>query len=49
MTNLAVGHYEVTAKKDSFKVFRVPDAELTVDQALTVNMKLEARAVTKEV
>ncbi len=49
VTNLTVGHYNVTAAKDSFKTFRVSDVELTVDQVLTFNMKLEAGAVAEEV
>src|SRR5882672_3909985 len=32
MTQLPIGHYEVTIKKQGFKTFRVPDLQLTVDQ-----------------
>ena len=49
ITSLAPGAYEVVAKKASFKAFRVPSINLTVDQVLTVNASLEPGAVTEEV
>src|SRR5215471_1384839 len=49
VTNLPVGHYEVTGKKDTFRIYQVPDTELTVDQVLTLNMKLEPGTVSQEV
>ena len=40
MTDLAAGVYEVTVKKESFKLFHVASVELSVAQTLTVNVKL---------
>ena len=49
VTDLPVGPYEVTVKKDGFKVFRLPSIELTVAQSLTVDAKLSPGAATEEV
>jgi hypothetical protein len=49
VTNLAVGNYEIVAKKESFKIFRIGSTQLTVDQALTLNITLEPGAVAEEV
>jgi hypothetical protein len=47
--NLPVGHYEITAKKESFKAYHLSDIQLTVAQALGVDITLEAGTVTEEV
>jgi hypothetical protein len=47
--SLAPGAYDITAKMASFKTFHVSDIQLTVGQALTVNVELEPGAVTEEV
>jgi hypothetical protein len=47
--SLPPGAYEITAKMASFKAFHAPDIQLTVGQALTVNVGLEPGAVTEEV
>ncbi len=49
LTDLAVGSYEITVTKDSFKTFHVTAVELTVAQTVTINAKLEAGAVSEEV
>ncbi|MBS1850012.1 MAG: carboxypeptidase regulatory-like domain-containing protein [Acidobacteria bacterium] len=49
VTDLPVGVYEVTVKKASFKVYRVPNLQLTVAQAITLNPVLEAGAASEEV
>ena len=49
VTELPVGPYEVTVKKEGFKVFRLPSIELTVAQSLTVDAKLAAGAASEEV
>jgi outer membrane receptor protein involved in Fe transport len=49
MTDLAAGVYEVTVKKESFKLFHEASVELSVAQTLTVNVKLEPGATTEEV
>jgi Carboxypeptidase regulatory-like domain/TonB dependent receptor len=49
ITNLPIGAYEVTAKKDTFKAFHVPSVQLTVAEVTTVNITLEPGAVTEEV
>src|SRR5271166_3034880 len=49
LTNLSVGLYEITAKKEGFKLFRLPSIELTVAQTLTVDPKLIPGAATEEV
>lgn len=46
---LAVGHYEVAVKKGGFKVYRLNDIQLTVAQALGVDVVLVPGAVTEEV
>src|ERR1700678_920448 len=47
--DLAIGPYEITAKKDGFKLFRLPSIELTVAQTLTVDPKLSPGATNEEV
>ena len=47
--SLPPGAYEITAKMASFKAFHAPNIELTVGQALTLNIGLEPGAVTEEV
>jgi hypothetical protein len=49
LTNLAVGHYEITVKKTGFKIYRLDDVQLTVAQALGVDASLEPGTVTEEV
>ena len=49
VSNLAVGHYEVTVKMASFKTFHASDLVLTVAETLSVNVQLEPGAVTEEV
>ncbi len=49
VTDLPVGPYEVTVKKEGFKLFRLPSIDLTVAQSLTVDAKLAAGAATEEV
>jgi outer membrane receptor protein involved in Fe transport len=49
VTDLPVGPYEVTVKKEGFKLFRQPGIELTVAQAFTVDAKLVAGAASEEV
>ncbi len=49
LTNLAVGTYEVTVKKEGFKAFLLPSIELTVAQTRTVDAKLIPGAVSEEV
>ena len=49
VTNLPVGPYEITARKDGFKLFRQPSIELTVAQSLTVDPKLVPGAASEEV
>jgi hypothetical protein len=49
ISDLAVGPYEITARKDGFKLFRLPKIELTVAQTLTVDPKLSAGATSEEV
>ena len=49
VTNLQIGPYEITVKKEGFKLFRLPSIELTVAQAVTVDPKLIPGAVTEEV
>ena len=46
--DLAVGHYEVTIKKNSFKTFKVGDLEITVAKVQPVNAQLQPGAVTEE-
>jgi len=47
--NLPVGHYEITAKKDSFKAYHLGDIELTVAQVLGIEIALEPGTVSEEV
>jgi len=47
--NLPVGHYEITAKKDSFKAYHLGDIELTVAQVLGLDILLEPGTVSEEV
>ena len=47
--SLPPGVYEVTAKMASFKGFHAPDVQLTVGQALPLDIRLEPGAVTEEV
>jgi Carboxypeptidase regulatory-like domain/TonB-dependent Receptor Plug Domain len=49
LSNLSVGAYEVTVKKDGFKAFHLPSIELTVAQSLTVDPKLAPGSTTEEV
>jgi outer membrane receptor protein involved in Fe transport len=49
LTNLQIGPYEITVKRDGFKEFVLPKVELSVAQTLTVNPKLTAGAATEEV
>ncbi len=49
ISNLPIGPYEITAKKEGFKLFRQANVELTVAQALTVDAKLTAGAQSEEV
>jgi hypothetical protein len=48
VTNLPVGPYEVTVKKEGFKLYRLPSIELTVAQSLTVDPKLTPGAASEE-
>jgi hypothetical protein len=48
-TNLPVGPYEITVKKEGFKLFRLPNIELTVAQVVTVDPKLIPGAASEEV
>ena len=47
--SLPPGVYEVTAKMASFKTFHAPDVQLSVGQALPLDIRLEPGAVTEEV
>ena len=49
VTNLPVGSYEITVKKEGFKVYRLPSIELTVAQSLTVDPRLSTGAANEEV
>jgi hypothetical protein len=49
MTDLVVGKYEITVKKESFRLFHISSVELSVAQALTVNAKLEPGSTAEEV
>ena len=46
---LPVGAYEITVKMASFKTFHAAEVQLTVGQALSLNVQLEPGAVTEEV
>jgi hypothetical protein len=47
--NLPVGHYEITVRKESFKAYHLQDIQLTVAQALGVDVTLEPGTVSEEV
>ncbi len=47
--DLQVGPYEITVRKEGFKAFHLPNIQLTVAQAVTVNASLSAGATTEEV
>jgi hypothetical protein len=49
VTNLPIGPYNVTVRKQGFKLFRLPDIELTVAQSFTVDPKLTPGAASEEV
>src|SRR6185312_17171812 len=49
ITNLTAGHYDVTVSKAGFRVFKVQRLELSVDQTLTANAKLEAGSTGEEI
>jgi hypothetical protein len=49
ITNLPVGHYDITVSKPGFRAFKVQDIVLTVDQAQTANARLEAGGASEEV
>ena len=49
VTNLPVGTYTVTVERSGFKKFNQTDNSLTADQRLTVNVSLEAGAVSETV
>jgi Carboxypeptidase regulatory-like domain len=48
-TNLPVGHYEISIKKEGFKVYKLDDVELTVAQVLGADASLEPGTVSEEV
>ncbi len=47
--NLPVGHYEITAKKESFKAYHLNGIALTVANVLGVDITLEPGTVSEEV
>lgn len=49
ITNLAAGHYDITVSRTGFKVFKVQKVELTVDQSLTTNARLDAGSTGEEI
>jgi Carboxypeptidase regulatory-like domain/TonB-dependent Receptor Plug Domain len=49
VTDLPIGPYEITVKKEGFKLFRQPGIELTVAQSFTVDPKLTPGAASEEV
>ena len=49
ITNLAAGHYDITVSKTGFRVFKVQKVELTVDQSLTTNARLDAGSTGEEI
>jgi Carboxypeptidase regulatory-like domain/TonB dependent receptor len=49
VTNLPVGDYEITIKKDSFKASHVDKVTVSVAQVLTADAALEAGTVSEEV
>ena len=46
--NLQIGPYEITVKKEGFKIFHQSSVELTVAQVLTVNAALAPGAISEE-
>lgn len=49
VTNLPVGPYEIIVRKQGFKVYRVPNLELTVAQSLTVDPRLSTGSASEEI
>jgi hypothetical protein len=49
ITNLPAGHYDITVSKSGFRVFKVQQVVLSVDQALTTNARLEAGSTGEEI
>jgi hypothetical protein len=49
LTNLPVGPYELTVKKEGFKQFNLPHIDLTVAQSFTVDPRLMPGATSEEV
>ena len=49
ITNLEVGAYELTVKKEGFRTFRLPSIDLTVAHVSTIDAALIAGATTEEV
>jgi len=49
LPNLPVGHYDVTVKKDSFRVYHLENIQLTVAQALGLDITLDPGTVSEEV
>jgi hypothetical protein len=49
ITNLVAGHYDIAISKTGFRVFKVQKVELTVDQSLTTNARLEAGSTGEEI
>ena len=47
--NLPVGVYEITVRMASFKTFHASEVQLSVGQALSVNVQLEPGSVTEEI
>jgi hypothetical protein len=47
ITNLPIGAYEITTKKDTFKAFHVSSVQLTVAEVVTVNITLEPGQVSE--
>jgi len=47
--NLPVGHYEITVKKESFKAYHLDSVQLTVAQALGIDVTLDPGTVSEEV
>lgn len=49
ITNLVAGHYDIAISKTGFRVFKVQQLVLTVDQSLTTNARLEAGSTGEEI
>jgi hypothetical protein len=47
--NLPVGAYEITVTMASFKTFHAAEVQLSVAQALSINVRLEPGSVTEEI